>query len=160
MSIESPATFVSNQRIHIALAVANLDRSIEFYRVLFGQGPTKVRPKYSKFEVADPSLNLALNETEGSTSPVNSVAHFGVQVETPTAITEMVEKFKSAAFETAVEEEVACCYAVQDKVWVTDPDGNRWEVFVVLDESDQYANDESECCSDDSECCDSSQACC
>ncbi len=160
MSTESSVTFASIQRIHVALAVSNLERSIEFYRVLFGQEPTKIRPNYSKFEVADPALNLALNESTGPTGPVNPVAHFGVQVKSLTAVTEMIARFKSAEVETVVEEEVACCYAVQNKVWVTDPDGHRWEVFVVLDESDQYASDNSDCCSDASECCNSSPACC
>ena len=160
MSNESPVTYASDQRIHVALAVTDLERSIEFYRVLFGREPTKVRPKYSKFEVADPPLNLALNESTGPTGPVNPVAHFGVQVKSPTAVTEMIALFNSAGLETEVEEEVACCYAVQNKVWVSDPDGHRWEVFVVLDESDQYASDNSACCTDATECCDSSPACC
>ncbi len=161
MSTKSPVTFAANQRIHVALAVSNLNQSVEFYQVLFGQEPTKIRPNYSKFEVADPSLNLALNESQGPTGPVHPVGHFGVQVKTTTAVTEMISRFQTAKLETAVEEEVACCYAIQNKVWVTDPDGNRWEVFVVLDnDSEQYAHDKSECCSEATECCDSPSSSC
>ena len=160
MNNETQATFVTDHRIHVALAVADLEKSIEFYRVLLGQEPTKVRPKYGKFEVADPPLNLALNESAGPTGPVNRVAHFGVQVKSSAAVREMIARFNAAGLETDVEAEVACCYAVQDKAWVTDPDGHRWEVFVVLDDSDQFAGGKSDCCTDAAECCEPSSVCC
>ena len=80
MKNESAVQFETDSRIHMGLAVRNLERSVAFYRTLFGQGPTKTRPGYAKFEVAEPPVNLALNEVGGATGPNNPVAHFGIQV--------------------------------------------------------------------------------
>jgi catechol 2,3-dioxygenase-like lactoylglutathione lyase family enzyme len=127
-----------------------------FYRTLLGTEPAKQRPRYAKFESASPSLNLSLNEVAGATAPVNAVAHYGIQVKSSEAVQAAVRRLKAAGLPIEVEENTACCYAVQDKVWATDPDGNKWEVFVVLEaESDQYANAAATCCSEtpDSVCC-------
>src|SRR5688572_312757 len=80
MQQDSAVQFATKKRIHMALAVTNLDQSIAFYRQLLGQSPTKVRPGYAKFEVAEPPVNLSLNETAGPTGPTNATAHFGIQV--------------------------------------------------------------------------------
>lgn len=125
--------FATKSRIHIALAVSDVEKSIAFYHTLFGQGPTKTRPGYAKFEVAAPPVNLALNAVGGATGPDNPVAHFGVQVKFTDAVREVAARLEASGLPTRAEENVTCCYAVQDKVWATDPDGNRWEVFVVLD---------------------------
>src|SRR5215217_269505 len=133
MKSESAVQFATYSRIHIALAVKNLEQSVAFYRTLFGQGPTKTRPRYAKFEVAEPPVNLALNEVVGTTGPNNPVAHFGVQVKSTAAVEAVAARLREAGLQTAAEENVTCCYAVQNKVWATDPDGNKWEVYVVLD---------------------------
>jgi catechol 2,3-dioxygenase-like lactoylglutathione lyase family enzyme len=83
---ESAVQFETDSRIHMGLAVQNLERSVAFYRTLFGQQPTKTRPRYAKFEVAEPPVNLALNEVGGATGPNNPVAHFGIQVKTSAAV--------------------------------------------------------------------------
>lgn len=81
-----------------------------------------------------PPVNLSLNQVGGETGPGNSVAHYGIQVKsTGAAVTAMKDRVAAAGMELKVEENVSCCYAVQDKIWVADPDGNKWEVFVVLD---------------------------
>ena len=80
MKNESAVQFETHSRIHMGLAVKSLERSIAFYSTLFGQGPTKTRPRYAKFEVAEPPVNLAINEVGGATGPNNPVAHFGIQV--------------------------------------------------------------------------------
>lgn len=134
MNRESAVQFASNSRIHVALAVSDLERSIAFYRILFGQRPTKTRPGYAKFEVAEPAVNLALNAVGGATAPNNATAHFGVQVKSTDAVTSYESRFAAAGVSTRGEH-VDCCYAVQNKFWATDPDGNRWEVFVVLDDA-------------------------
>lgn len=133
MSLESAVQFATNSRIHIALAATNLEKSLAFYRTLFGQEPTKTRPRYAKFEVAEPPVNLALNEVGGAAGPSNPVAHFGVQVKSTAAVSKIADRLKAAGAQIAVEDNVTCCYAVQNKVWATDPDGNKWEVYVVLD---------------------------
>ena len=147
MNSESPVRFETNRRIHVALAVKNLGQAAAFYRALFGQDPTKIRPGYAKFEVADPPVNLALNQVGGDTGPKNPVAHFGVQLKSTAAIQDFAERLQQNGFATEAEENVTCCYAVQDKVWATDPDGNKWEVYVVLeDDGAKSQASGSSCC--------------
>ena len=160
MNHESAVAFGTNSRIHMGLAVKNLGRSVAFYRTLFGQGPTKARPGYAKFEVAEPPVNLALNEVGGETGPNNPVAHFGVQVKSTAAVKEVAGRLKEAGLATRAEENVTCCYAAQNKVWATDPDGNKWEVYVVLDNDAQHHSAQSVCCADKPDCCEDKAACC
>jgi catechol 2,3-dioxygenase-like lactoylglutathione lyase family enzyme len=154
MNRQSAVDFATNTRIHIALATKDLDRATSFYRVLFGQEPSKTRPGYAKFEVVEPPVNLSLNQVGGETGPSNSVAHFGIQVKSTNAVIAMKDRVAAAGLELKVEENVSCCYAVQDKIWVADPDGNKWEVFVVLDnESAQHMSSAGSCCPDTIACC-------
>lgn len=161
MSNESAVEFETDSRIHMGLAVKDLERSMGFYRTLFGQGPTKTRPRYAKFEVAEPPVNLALNEVGGETGPNNPVAHFGIQVKSTAAVGAVAGRLRDAGLETAAEENVTCCYAVQNKVWATDPDGNKWEVYVVLDnDAARHHSTEGGCCADKPDCCEDKAACC
>jgi len=131
MTTQSAVDFPGLHRIHIALKVSNLEQSRKFYELLLGIAPSKERAGYIKFEPTDPSVNLTLNESD---SPIDatSISHFGIQVKSIAAVHEAIERFQSASIATTTEEQTTCCYAVQDKVWVADPDGNQWEVFVVL----------------------------
>ena len=128
----SAVDFAGAARIHLALAVRDLEKSRRFYEVLLGTPPAKVRPGYIKFESATPALNLALNASEAYVAP-HPIAHFGVQVKSTEEVIRRHERLRAAGFTTASEEGVTCCFAVQDKIWATDPDGHRWEIFVVLD---------------------------
>jgi catechol 2,3-dioxygenase-like lactoylglutathione lyase family enzyme len=151
---ESAVQFTTDSRIHMGLAVKDLQKSAAFYCGLLGQEPTKVRPRYAKFEVAEPPVNLALNEGGGATGQNNLVAHFGIQVKSTEAVREAADRLTAAGIVVDVEEEVTCCYAVQNKVWATDPDGNKWEVYVVLDDhGTQHHSSTGECCSSADGCC-------
>lgn len=123
-------TFPGNFRIHIGLAVADVTRSMEFYSALFGEPPVKIRPGYAKFEPVDPSVNLSLNQVS-EVFPRNAEAHFGIQVKTGVQLANMTSRLKKEGLQQEFEHQVTCCYAVQDKMWVRDPDGNAWEVFLV-----------------------------
>src|SRR5205085_6178053 len=113
---------------------------------LFGQGPTKTRPGYARFEVAEPPVNLSLNEAVGDTGPSNPVTHCGIQVKSTAAVQEAADRLAGAGVATRAEEKVTCCYAVQNKVWAADPDGNRWEVYVVLDDDGAHHHSSQEAC--------------
>jgi len=121
-------------KLHVALNVNNLEESLAFYRALWGVEPVKVRRGYAKFDVAEPGVNLTLNE-----NPVREAGglnHLGVQVGSTEAVTEMQKRWEERGLKIALEEkQTACCYAVQDKAWVVDPNGYRWEVFVVLEDN-------------------------
>jgi catechol 2,3-dioxygenase-like lactoylglutathione lyase family enzyme len=158
MNNESAVQFETLRRIHMGLAVKDLERSVAFYRALLGHGPTKTRPGYAKFEVAEPPVNLALNEVTGIIGPLHPVAHFGIQVKSTEAVRQYAERLHQAGLETRSEHEVTCCYAVQNKVWSTDPDGNKWEVYVVLD--NDAAHGSNACCKDTHGCADTVSACC
>ena len=143
--MQSAVEFATKTRIHVALDASDVERSISFYRTLFGVEPSKVRPGYAKFEPADPPVNLSLN---ASMNARPAASHFGVQVKSSEAVEEAIQRFQSAGLKTEVEEQVTCCYAVQDKVWVKDPDGNAWEIFVVLeaDTAEHGKAQEGQCC--------------
>ncbi len=117
-------------KTHVALDVINLEASVQFYQVLFGINPVKYKPDYAKFDVANPPLNLTLNLAQ-NIQPGGTLSHLGIQVESSEAVQGAIQRFTEAKLVTFEEKDRDCCYAVQDKVWVTDPDGNRWEVFVV-----------------------------
>jgi catechol 2,3-dioxygenase-like lactoylglutathione lyase family enzyme len=120
-------------KAHIALNVYNVERSIEFYKKMLGIGPSKVRTGYAKFDVQNPPLNLTLNEHVFSER--GALSHLGIQVSSTDDVLTMREKWADAGLITRDEMQTSCCYAVQDKTWVRDPDGNEWEVFVVLQDN-------------------------
>jgi catechol 2,3-dioxygenase-like lactoylglutathione lyase family enzyme len=128
----SAVNFATKMRAHIALACADVERSIGFYRELLGQEPAKVRDGYAKFEIAEPPLNLTLNY---SPSPPRQItpAHFGVQVKSTGEVMTKLAAMNRAGVVARTEEGVGCCFAIQDKAWFEDPDGNQWEVFVVTE---------------------------
>jgi len=113
---------------HVSLNVSNVDASVAFYEKAFGVAATKRRPGYAKFDLQSPCLNLTM--AEAPRTGVNA-SHFGVQVANTEDVAAAWTRFKAAGLKTLTEENTECCYALQDKVWVEDPDGNSWEVFVV-----------------------------
>ena len=113
---------------HVSLNVSNIDRSVAFYEKAFGVAATKRRPGYAKFDLQEPNLNLTMQEAPRT--GINA-SHFGIQVASSEDVAVAWTRFKQAGLVTKTEENTECCYALQDKVWVEDPDGNAWEVFVV-----------------------------
>jgi catechol 2,3-dioxygenase-like lactoylglutathione lyase family enzyme len=113
---------------HVSLNISNIDASVTFYEKAFGVTATKRRPGYAKFDLQSPSLNLTMQEAPRT--GVNA-SHFGVQVAGTEDVLEAKGRFEREGLATFTEEDTTCCYAVQDKVWIEDPDGNSWEVFVV-----------------------------
>jgi catechol 2,3-dioxygenase-like lactoylglutathione lyase family enzyme len=118
---------------HVSLNVTNIDASVAFYSKAFGVGPTKRRPGYAKFDLVEPALNLTMQEAPRTGE---NASHFGVQVSGTDDVVHAKQRFEAAGLATFTEDSVSCCYAVQDKVWVRDPDGNSWEVFVVKGDAD------------------------
>ncbi len=116
---------------HVSLNVRNVERSIDFYRRMLGIEPSKVRAGYAKFDVQDPPLNLALNEVP-ELQGAGALSHLGIQVASTDDVLAKRQQWIDAGLITRDEMQTDCCYARQDKSWVRDPDGNGWEVFVVL----------------------------
>ena len=120
-------------KAHLALNVRNVETSIEFYRKLLGIEPSKVRRGYAKFDVHNPPLNLTLNE--GVLKEQGALSHLGIQVASTDDVLATRQRWSEAGLITRDEMQTNCCYATQDKTWVRDPDGNEWEVFVVLEDN-------------------------
>ncbi len=118
-------------RVQLALNVSDLDAAVEFYSKLFAAEPAKRRPGYANFAVADPPLKLVLME---GTSEPGSLNHLGVEVDSTDEVASATTRLAADGLATAVEDQVSCCYAVQDKVWVDAPDGEPWEIYTVLDD--------------------------
>src|ERR1700727_921501 len=116
-------------RVQLALRVADLEGSIAFYSKLFGAQPAKRRPGYANFAIAEPPLKLVL--IEGQPGEPTRLDHLGVEVEDAGQVTEAAGRLAAAGLATAQEHDTTCCYALQDKVWVTGPGGEPWEVYVV-----------------------------
>ena len=115
---------------HLAINVRNLEKSLEFYRKLFGIEPSKVRSGYAKFDVANPLLNFTLNEVPFGER--GALSHLGIQVGSTDDVLAVKLRWLEQGLITRDEMKTDCCYAIEDKTWVQDPDGNEWEVFVVL----------------------------
>ncbi len=120
-------------KAHLALNVRSVERSLEFYRRMLGLEPAKVRPGYAKFDVQNPPLNLTLNEVPFAER--GALSHLGIQLATTEDVLSMRRNWLDAGLDTRDEMATNCCYAVQDKTWVRDPDGNEWEAFVVLEDN-------------------------
>jgi catechol 2,3-dioxygenase-like lactoylglutathione lyase family enzyme len=121
-------------RIQLALRVSDLEGSIAFYSKLFGAQPSKRRPGYANFAIAEPPLKLVL--IEGTPGEATRMDHLGVEVETTAEVTAATARLAAEGMATATEEDTACCYAVQDKVWVTGPGSEPWEVYTVKGDAD------------------------
>ena len=137
-------TTIQTLKPHVSLDVRNVEASIAFYRKLFGIEPSKVRKGYAKFDVQSPSLNLALNEA--AVAARGGLSHLGIQVATTEDVLTVRAQWQEAGLLTRDEMQNTCCFAVQDKTWVSDPDGNEWEVFVVLEDNLPETGAAQSCC--------------
>ena len=122
-------------RVQLALNVSDLDEAIAFYSKLFETEPAKVKPGYANFAVAEPPLKLVLIEGHGEPGTLN---HLGVEVASAEEVGAAQQRLTATVLPTATEDGVTCCFAVQDKVWVSGPGGERWEVYTVLADSDTF----------------------
>ncbi len=116
-------------RLQLALDVDDLAAAVDFYAKMFGTPPAKVRPGYANFAIADPPLKLVLFEGAGEPGSLN---HLGIEVDTTAEVAAAQARLAGDDLATTTEENVTCCFAVQDKVWVDGPDGRPWEVYTVL----------------------------
>jgi hypothetical protein len=132
-------------RIQLALNVDDLNQAVGFYSKLFGTAPAKIKPGYANFAVAEPPLKLVLIENPGHGGSVN---HLGVEVDSSDRVHTEIARLAGAGLFTEEEMGTTCCFATQDKVWVTGPGGERWEVYTVLSDSETFGADASApCCS-------------
>ncbi len=140
-------------RIQLALSVSNVDEAVDFYSKLFDTKPAKLRPGYANFAIDEPPLKLVLIQDPESAGRMN---HLGVEVFSTAEVGAAERRLSTEGLETKAEEG-ACCYAEQQKVWVTDPDGAPWEIYTVLGDADTMSPASSAaCCSDqaaESPCC-------
>lgn len=116
-------------RIQLALNVRDVDAAVDFYRRLFGVEPAKRRPGYANFAIQTPPLKLVLIENPDAAGTLN---HLGVEVGTTIVVNQETARLREHGLATRTEDGVTCCHAVQDKVWVDDPDGAPWEIYTVL----------------------------
>jgi len=122
-------------RVQLALNVDDLDASIAFYSRLLGVAPAKIKPGYANFAVADPPLKLVLISNPGNGGSVN---HLGVEVDSTETVHAEIGRLTDAGLFTEEEMNTTCCFATQDKVWVTGPDRERWEVYTKLADSETF----------------------
>jgi len=120
-------------KTHLSLNVSNVNHSAAFYEAFFGVPAHKRRPGYANFDLSDPPLKFALQEHTPQAG-IGSLNHLGLQVATATQVQEAKARLEASGLVTFDETDTTCCYARQDKVWVHDPDGNAWEVYVLLDD--------------------------
>jgi catechol 2,3-dioxygenase-like lactoylglutathione lyase family enzyme len=131
-------------RVQLALNVSDLEAAIGFYSKLFAAEPAKVRPGYANFAISEPPLKLVLIEGHGEPGSLN---HLGVEVATPDEVSAANTRLTGEGLACATEDEVSCCFAVQDKVWVDAPDGEPWEIYTVLADAETPAS-AGMCCGD------------
>ena len=121
-------------RLQLALNVSDLDEAIAFYSKLFATAPAKILPDYANFAISEPPLKLVLINDDGArgSGVTGALNHLGVEVGSPDEVRSATGRLSGEGLATELEEQTTCCYAVQDKVWVNDPDGAPWEIYTVL----------------------------
>ena len=137
-------------RVQLALNVSNIDEAVAFYSKLFATPPAKRRPGYANFAITDPPLKLVLIEGMGSPGALN---HLGVEVDGTDEVAAAQSRLRGEGLAVAVEDEVECCFALQDKVWVDAPDGEPWEIYTVLADVEMPAGQLRGVDPGDSMCC-------
>ena len=146
-------------KTHLNLATRDLDASVAFYRTLLAADPAKHYSDYALFLTEDPGLELALHASSGA--QIQGSAHYGVVAERPDIVDAALARLQGAGYPVEVERDETCCYAVQNKVWATDPDGRRWETYFVIAESEARDNEATTCCQDEDAVVDAgASACC
>ena len=133
-------------RVQLALRVADLEESIKFYSKRFDAEPAKRRPGYANFAIAEPPLKLVLIEGQGGEE--TRMDHLGVEVGSTDDVARAADRLETAGLATFEETDASCCYALQDKVWVTGPGQEPWEVYVVKADTDDLLKVDSadKCC--------------
>ena len=129
--------------LHLSLNVSDVSRSRDFYSAFFGIPPAKEKPGYVKFVTSYPTIHLALNETGRRPDPKGSLSHLGLRVGTSGEVESWKERLTARGVSGFEEKDTTCCYARQDKFWVSDPDGNKWEVYTVLEHSETFSAPEA-----------------
>lgn len=147
--------FRGQRRVHLSFPVRDVSRARRFYEALLGAPPVKVKGDYLKFSSDDPSVNLSL--TESREARAGSGAHYGIEVQHPAAVDAMRRRLLRANLEVGPMSEKVCCYSEQAKFWVRDPEGNRWEVFAVGADAEEFgqpsADDEPQLPEQPRSCC-------
>jgi catechol 2,3-dioxygenase-like lactoylglutathione lyase family enzyme len=141
-------------RVQLALNVVDIDAAVDFYQRLFGTEPAKRRPGYANFAIADPPLKLVLIEDRAQVP--GSLNHLGVEVESAEEVAAAQSRLANAGLVTAIEDEVTCCFATQDKVWASSPEGVPWEYYTVLADADSMGDCADRGESGETVCCASS----
>ena len=131
-------------KTHMNLATTNLSKSVEFYSALLDATPAKLLGDYALFITDEPGLELALDLSDSVSPPRD--AHFGVYVETVDDVERAIARLQHAGLVASIEREDTCCYANQTKVWAIDPEGRRWEVYTVHEDTEKRNTAETSCC--------------
>lgn len=147
---------VSVSHIQLALNVDNLETAIQFYSKLFKTLPAKIKPGYANFAITEPALKLVLPENPGQGGSIN---HLGVEVQSSETVHEEIARLSNEGLFTDKEINTTCCFATQDKVWVSAPDGERWEVYTVLADSETFGQS-SQLLNDSTSTKDGAETCC
>jgi catechol 2,3-dioxygenase-like lactoylglutathione lyase family enzyme len=134
-------------RVQLALNVSDINSAVDFYSKLFATEPAKRRPGYANFAIAEPPLKLVLMENPGASDRLN---HLGIEVESSEQVTQVSDRLQRDDLTVTDQNQTTCCYALQDKVWIKDPNGADWEVYVVLEDSATFSETQqtasSACC--------------
>src|ERR1700722_11433167 len=141
-------------KMHLSLATTDLEKRVAFYSALLGATPAKTLTDYALFVTEEPGLELALDLRETVQSPAD--AHYGIFVETTAEVERASGRLKAAGHPSRVERKETCCYANQTKVWATDPEGRRWEVYTVHEDTEARDDADTTCCDPDG----STRSCC
>lgn len=134
------------KRFHVHVGVKNLEKSVQFYSILFGQKPAKLKADYAKWMLEDPRINFAISTRVSE----NGVDHLGVQVGDDSELEEITARLKEAELKVEDEGETTCCYAESKKAWVRDPSGIAWEAYRTMADAEVFGtrpqDEESTCC--------------
>jgi catechol 2,3-dioxygenase-like lactoylglutathione lyase family enzyme len=131
--------------VHVSLNVSDLGKSVDFYRAFFGE-PKKLKSDYAKFVSENPEIHLALQPGFRGQRASGPLSHLGIRVDSTEEVRRWRTELQSRGVVSEEEKRKECCYALQDKFWLTDPDGNRWEVYTVLEDVEDQPAQASACC--------------